>query len=69
MWQMAQYIKKEYAQQGKDVAVYGTALVSINGHTPKPYLDESVDLASVKWDYFKHSPWVILYDKDGNRID
>jgi vitamin K-dependent gamma-carboxylase len=69
MWQMAQHIKKEYAEKGKDVAVYVTALVTINGHTPKPYVDETVDLASVKWDYFKHSPWVILYDKDGNRVD
>lgn len=69
VWQMAQHIKKEYAEKGMDVAVYADCFVSINNHPYKRYIDNTVDLASVKWDYFKHSPWVILYDKDGNRVD
>jgi vitamin K-dependent gamma-carboxylase len=62
IWQMAQYIKQEYADQGKDVAVYVESKVSINRHPYKKFIDETVDLASVKWDFFKHSDWIILYD-------
>lgn len=62
IWQMAQYIKQEYAEQGKDVAVYVESKVSINRHPYKKFIDETVDLASVKWDFFKHSDWIILYD-------
>src|SRR5690554_6116759 len=62
IWQMAQHIKKEYAEQGKDVAVYAKSQVSINGHPYKPFIDETVDLASVKWNHFKHHDWILLYD-------
>jgi vitamin K-dependent gamma-carboxylase len=62
IWQMAQYIKKEYAEQGKDVAVYAESKVSINRHPYKKFIDETVDLASVSWDFFKHSDWIILYE-------
>jgi vitamin K-dependent gamma-carboxylase len=62
IWQMAQYIKQEYADQGKDVAVYVESKVSINRHPYKKFIDETVDLASVEWDFFKHSDWIILYD-------
>ena len=62
IWQMAQYIKQEYAEQGKVVAVYVESKVSINRHPYKKFIDETVDLASVKWDFFKHSDWIILYD-------
>lgn len=68
IWQMAQHIKQEYAEQGKDVAVYAKAMVSVNGHPYKQYTDDTVDLASVKWNYFGHSDWVLLYDQDGNLI-
>lgn len=60
IWQMAQRIKSMYLQEGKDVAVFASTEVSING---KPYvklIDESVDLGSVSWDYFWHSDWVLL---------
>lgn len=62
IWQMAQHIKKEYAQQGRDVAVYVDSKVSINQHPYKKFIDPDIDLASVKWDFFQHSDWIILYD-------
>lgn len=64
IWQMAQHIKQEYAKQGKDVAVYADAMVSINGHSYKKFIDESVDLAAEKWNHFKHHDWILLYEND-----
>ncbi|MBR9758612.1 MAG: HTTM domain-containing protein [Algicola sp.] len=59
IWQFAQHLKKSYAQAGKDIAVYVECQVSINGKPYKPLVDHNVDLASVKWDPFRHSPWLL----------
>lgn len=59
IWQMAQYIKKEYAAKGIDVAVYADSWVSVNGREYSRYIDENVDLASVPWNYFGHSEWIL----------
>lgn len=59
IWQMAQYIKKEYAAKGVDVAVYADSWVSINGRDYSRYVDENVDLASIPWNYFGHSNWIL----------
>ena len=68
IWQMAQKVKEEYRQQGKDVAVYAETHAGVNGAALKPLIDPTVDLASVSWNYFGHDEWVLLYDKDGNLI-
>lgn len=68
MWQMAQHIKEEFAQKGREVEIYIDSRLSVNG---KPYLlfiDPTVDFAEAKWDYFRHNEWIILYDNEGNRI-
>ncbi|WHT40614.1 HTTM domain-containing protein [Myroides sp. mNGS23_01] len=59
IWQMAQYIKKEYAAKGVDVAVYADSWVSVNGREYSRYIDENVDLANVPWNYFGHSEWIL----------
>lgn len=64
IWQMAQHIKKEYDEQGKDVAVYADAMVSINGRPHKKFIDESVDLAAEKWNHFKHHNWILLHEEE-----
>jgi len=69
IWQMAQHIKREYAEKGENVVVYVKSMVSINGHPYREFTDENIDLGSVKWNYFGHSEWVILYDKNGNKIE
>lgn len=63
IWQMAQYIKKEYANKGIAVKVFVEARVSINRRPEKLLVDPNVDMASAKWDYFFHNDWVLLYDK------
>lgn len=62
IWQMSQYIKKHFALQGKDVSVYVTAMVSLNGGPFRSFVDSSVDMANADWNYFGHSDWIVLYD-------
>ncbi len=59
IWQMAQYIKKEYEQKGEDVAVYAESYVSINRRDLSRFVDAKVDLGAVEWDYFKHCDWIL----------
>ena len=59
IWQFAQRLKKEYAEQGKDVAVYAKAKVSINGKPALEFIDSQVDLAAVPWDPFRHHEWIL----------
>ena len=59
IWQFAQRLKKEYAEQGRDVSVYARVRVSVNGKPNKPFVDETVDLAAVPWEPFKHSDWLL----------
>lgn len=59
IWQMAQRIKKEYAEKGIEVAVYAESWVSINGREYSKFVDETVDLAAVKWNYFGHNEWIL----------
>ncbi len=58
IWQMAQYIKKEYAKQGREVRVYADSWVSINQRPFSLFIDPSIDLAAVKWNYFGHNEWI-----------
>lgn len=62
IWQFAQRLKKEYATEGKDIAVYVKCKVGVNGKKRKTLIDPEVDLASVPWNYFTTNPWVIKYD-------
>jgi vitamin K-dependent gamma-carboxylase len=68
IWQMAQHIKKYYAAQGVDVAVYARTKVSINGSPYKDLINPETDLASAQWDYFFHCDWILLYDSNNNLI-
>ena len=62
IWQLAQRVKKEYQELGKDVGVYAIGSISLNGHKRKPLIDKNVDLASVPWEPFSHSDWILTYD-------
>lgn len=59
IWQMAQRIKKTFAEQGVDVAVYANSYVSINGRNSVQLIDENVDLANESWNYFGPSSWLV----------
>ncbi|WP_420317718.1 HTTM domain-containing protein [Ekhidna sp.] len=62
IWQLAQHLKKELEAQGKEIAVFVDASVSLNGHKRKALIDKNVDLARVPWDTFGHSDWILTYD-------
>ncbi|MFA5620670.1 MAG: HTTM domain-containing protein [Weeksellaceae bacterium] len=60
MWQFAQQLKKiEAEKNGRDVAVFVTSKLSINGSSFYDYIDQHVDLTSVKWKYFGHQEWIL----------
>lgn len=69
MWQMAQHIKKEFAEKGKDVRIYIDSKLSVNNKPYKTFIDPSVDFAKAEWNYFGHNDWILLYDKEGNLIE
>ncbi|MHA3789517.1 HTTM domain-containing protein [Flavobacterium hauense] len=60
IWQAAQYIHRQFASQGKDVAVYADTRVNINGGPYVTLIDPKTDLAAAKWDYFFHCDWILL---------
>lgn len=62
IWQFAQHLKKDFASQGKDVKIYVSAYVSVNGRPFKQLINPEIDLASVPWEMFKHSDWILPSD-------
>src|SRR5699024_9375481 len=62
--QFSQYLKKEYAKKGQEIEIYVKAYVRVNGHDAKLLIDPKVDMAQVKWNYFGHNNWILLYDKE-----
>ena len=59
MWQFAQRLKQEYAAKDKDVAVYVDCRVSVNGRSFRQFTDKTIDIASLPWDVFKHTRWIL----------
>jgi len=64
IWQFSQYLKKEYAKKGIDIAVYTDAKVSVNGGPYFSFTDKETDLAAVKWNYFGHQQWILPAPED-----
>ncbi|WP_116789739.1 HTTM domain-containing protein [Flavobacterium psychrotrophum] len=69
IWQMAQRIKKQFAAQGKDVAVYAYTTVAINESSYDTLIDPDTDLATAEWNYFFHCPWILLNEKTDTNKD
>lgn len=57
--QFAHYLRDIYRAQGKEVAVYAHINARLNYGIESPYIDPKVDLAQVKWAFFKTSPWIL----------
>jgi vitamin K-dependent gamma-carboxylase len=56
----ARVIEADFAARGHgDVAVYAHIMKSLNGRPAQPYIDESVDLTSVPYNWFGPDPWVL----------
>jgi len=59
IWQFAQRLKREYAEEGKNVQVFVDSKVSVNGRPFQQFIDPKVDLAGEKWHHFKHHRWIL----------
>ena len=64
IWQLAQRIKQKEAEQGKDVAVYVTSRIKVNGGSYFPFIDPEVDLAAEEWKHFQHNEWILPSPED-----
>ncbi len=61
-WQFAQYLKKEYAKEGKDISVYAqNSKVSVNSSKMRPFINPTIDLANEEWHHFKHHKWILPF--------
>ncbi len=60
IWQFAQRIKKSYQEKGEDVSVFAIGSVSINNKPFVTLINPDADLASEKWKFFGHNPWITL---------
>ncbi len=63
IWQMAQIIKKEFADKNQEVAIYVDARVGINGGVYQQFIDSKVDMAQAEWNYFGHNEWIVVPDE------
>lgn len=59
IWQFSQRLKQKFKDKGQDVTVYVDCKVSINGKPYKTLINPNIDMASVEWDVFKHSDWIL----------
>ncbi|TYA74400.1 HTTM domain-containing protein [Seonamhaeicola marinus] len=59
IWQFAQHLKQKFKDNGQDVSVYVSSKVSINGKPFQPLINSEVDIASLDWETFKHSEWIL----------
>ena len=56
IWQFAQYIERN---REKDIEVYVSCFLSVNGSKFRSLIDSSVDLTEADWNIFKHNSWII----------
>ena len=59
IWQYCQKLKKEAK---KPISIFVECSVSINRRPYYKLIDEKTDMATAKFDYFKHNEWVLLHD-------
>lgn len=59
-WQFAQYLKKEFKEENRDVSVYlENSKISINRKPYEPFIDSKTDLAAETWYRTKHHSWIL----------
>jgi vitamin K-dependent gamma-carboxylase len=59
IWQMAQKIKTLEAAKGREVSVYASGKVKVNGGDYQPFIDSEIDLAQIPWNPWGHQPWIL----------
>lgn len=68
IWQFAQYLKKDQQKKGKEVSVFVSSRVAINGGPYHEYIDKETDLANTKWKYFGHQDWILEAPDDYSKV-
>ncbi|MEP2686999.1 HTTM domain-containing protein [Maribacter dokdonensis] len=59
-WQFAQYLKKEFKEENRDVSVYlENSKISINRKPYEPFIDSKTDLGAETWYRTKHHSWIL----------
>ena len=64
IWQFSQYLKQNFEDKGKDVSVYVDCRVKVNGKPFQQLIDPEVDMATAKWNIFKHNDWILPRKQD-----
>jgi len=60
IWQFVQRLKAYYKKEGKTIEVYAlNSRISVNGKKYEPFVNPKVDLATLTWNPFKHSEWLL----------
>ena len=58
-WQAANHLKDLYKKDHPEIAIYAINQVSLNYRPTKLFIDTTVDLTQVKWNYFGHNKWIL----------
>lgn len=58
LWRLAKEIKKAEAKKGKNVKVFMDVKLKINGGEYHQFIKPDVDIATQKWQPFKHTDWL-----------
>ncbi|MBT8312236.1 MAG: HTTM domain-containing protein [Flavobacteriaceae bacterium] len=67
VWQFAQHLKNQYAEAGRDVAVYADTRVRVNNHPFAPLIDPEVDLGREEWNPWEHHSWILPAPWSGDK--
>ena len=59
--QFVQFLKKKYAEEGKNVSIYAEGRVRVNNHPYQKLFDPTVDLAQEEWSHFSHHDWLLPF--------
>ena len=59
IWQFAQYLKKEYAENNQNISVFVNSKISINGKLYRQYINPKIDLANEIWNPYSHHKWIL----------
>ena len=57
--QFAHHLKRHYAAEGKEVEIYADIRTRLNYREYHIFINPSVDLALVEWQFFKPSGWIM----------
>jgi len=64
IWQFSQYLKQSFGAKGKDVSVYVDCRVQVNGKPFQRLINPETDMATAKWNVFKHNDWILPRKQD-----